>query len=254
MPSQKHEFSVFINQLSYLVSSVDPGGDLMLEGDKLFHRLTRVLRLRLDDAVLLFDKEIHARFVIQELQGKTRIKGVVESKLPNTVLYPTIIAWLPLLKRDDCDAALYALTELGINTVRLVTTENVQRAWGGERERERLQRVMIAAAEQSKNFAFPNLYTSVSLDEVCQKAKGRKIFCDPTGVPLFNMLQSIHKEQPEQIDILVGPEGDLVPSEKDLIQKAGFEFCALTPTVLRSVQAVTISCGVIRSILSTPPL
>ncbi len=100
----------------------------MLEDDKLFRRLTRVLRLRPDDAVLLFDKEIHARFVIQELQGKTRIKGVVESKLPNTVLYPTITAWLPLLKHDDCDAALYALTELGINTVRLVTTENVQRA------------------------------------------------------------------------------------------------------------------------------
>lgn len=254
MPEQKHEFAVFIDQFSYLITSIAPGGILTLEGEDIYHRLIRVLRLRPDDACILFDQEMHGRFVLQELQGKTRIQGILHTKQSNTVLYPTITVWLPLLKRDDADMALYALTEIGVNNVHLVNTEKVQRLWGGERERARLQRIIIAAAEQSKNFAFPNLSPPISFDDALTKAAGTKIFCDPAGSPLFTVMEFLHTNRPEHVSLFVGPEGDLTTAEKERMKKEDVIFCALTPTVLRSVQAAAIGSGVIRSILSTHPL
>ena len=126
-----------------------------LEGEKLHQSLVRVLRLRSGDAVILFDRICHVRFILQEQQGKMRIRGVMHTKKANAILHPSITFLLPLLKRDDCSAALYSLTEIGVNEVRLVTTQKVQRAWGGQAELTRLQRVMVASEKKIiKNAGF----------------------------------------------------------------------------------------------------
>ena len=248
MPEQKHEFAIFVDQLSYLVSSVEPGGTLTLEGEKLHQRLVRVLRLRSGDAVILFDRACHVRFILQEHQGKTRMRGVIHTKKANIILHPSITFLLPLLKRDDCNAALYSLTEIGVNEVRLVTTQKVRRAWGGEGEFIRLRRVMVAAAEQSKNFAFPELYSPTSLSIALQEIAGICIYFDPSGKPLFEIVSSLVGQSPEYVTLMVGPEGDLVAPEKKIIKEAGFIFCALTPTILRATQATAVGAGIVRSI------
>lgn len=248
MPEQKHEFAIFVDQLSYLISSVEPGDILTLEGEKLHQRLVHVLRLRSGDAVILFDHTCHVRFILQEQQGKMRIRGVMHTKKANAILHPSITFLLPLLKRDDCSAALYSLTEIGVNEVRLVTTQKVQRAWGGGGEFTRLQRVMVAAAEQSKNFAFPELYPPVSLSIALQDITGICIYFDPSGKPLLEIMISLVDQSPEHVTLMVGPEGDLVASEKKIIKNAGFILCALTPTVLRATQATAVGAGVARSI------
>lgn len=251
--SPKHEFAIYIDQLSQFVRSIAPGGMLILEGDVIYHRMIRVLRLSFGDTCILFDQEVHVRFVLEELQNKRRIHGIVHSKQPNTVLFPTITVLLPLLKRDDCDAALYTLTELGVNEIRLVKTQKVRRTLGGESEFDRLRRVMISASEQSKNFAFPNLYRPVSLKTAIKTGAKKNIYFDTAGEPLVDLVRILDQDCPEHVALMVGPEGDLLQSEKDVLKKAGFMFYALTPTILRSVHAAALAAGVVRSILSTPP-
>jgi len=48
---------------------------------------------------------------------------------------------------------------------------------------------------------------------------------------------------------MVGPEEDLTNQKKEQLKQAKFLFCALTPTVLRSSQAIALGSGIIRSML-----
>ena len=109
---------------------------------------------------------------------------------------------------------------------------------------------MISAAEQSKNFSFPTLQEPVTLQEYCaltQQEKTDKIFFDPAGEHVAHVIKKLHTSHCSNFVLMVGPEGDLQQEEKKLLHTHGFQFCALTPTILRASQAVAISVGIFRS-------
>lgn len=247
-----HEFAIYINQFSSLIGSVAQGGQLVIDDQETYHRITRVLRLHIDEQCVLFDRYMHGSFIIKDFQAKRRVVGTLISKESNKVLSPQITFMLPLLKREDLDAAIYSLVEIGVNAIQLVVTEKVQRTWRGENEFERLQRVMIAAAEQSKYFAFPELLLPISFDEAMQKIQENSemaVFFDPDGNKANQIITMITQQSPKKLILMVGPEGDLTQAEKDMLKKCGALFCALTPTILRARQAIALSSGMIRSLL-----
>lgn len=247
-----HEFAIYIDQFSSLISSVALEGNLVVDDQDVYHRITRVLRLHKNESCVLFDRFMHGSFLIKDFQGKTRIIGTLMSKKVNHILSPEIVFILPLLKREDLDLALYSLVEVGVNRIQLVITEKVQRSWRGEKEHDRLQRVMIAAAEQSKNFVFPDLLLPVAFDHVIEKMKGQEssfIFFAPDGDSLHDVIHVLEKQQTKKITLMVGPEGDLTSIEKSALKKNGVHFCALTPTILRAWQAAALGSGVFRSMI-----
>ncbi len=76
-----------------------------------------------------------------------------------------------------------------------------------------------------------------------------KIYFDPTGESLSDIIARVKKISPTSIIVMVGPEGDLTDQEKEQLRQEKFLFCALTPTVLRSSQAIALGSGIIRSTL-----
>ena len=120
----------------------------------------------------------------------------------------------------------------------------VSRKWGGQKEMERLQRVMVAAAEQSKQFVLPEIKAPVDLSQFLKsKTTGTKIFCDPDGESIKPF---ICKRDGERITLLIGPEGDLTQFEKEALVKNKYLFCRLSQTVLRSELAATLVVGSFR--------
>ncbi len=252
MPEQnKHEFAVYLDSLSSLMASIPVGGDLCIVSEEIHHRITRVLRLVMGDELVLFDRATHVRGVLRTFRGKKEIDVQVVAKEHNAIPTPKITMIIPLLKRESFDAAVYAAVETGMNAIQLVTTQKAQRRWGGDKEFSRLQRVMISAAEQSKHFAFPELLSPIPfelfLDTVRVNA-GPKFFFDPQGKPLLSIIYDVQKQLPQELILMVGPEGDLTPQEKNQLQDGGFTFCKLTSTILRAQQAVAIGGGLFRSI------
>jgi 16S rRNA U1498 N3-methylase RsmE len=75
-----------------------------------------------------------------------------------------------------------------------------------------------------------------------------KIYCDPQGVPLVQCIEQVHALKPATLVIMSGPEADLTQPEKSMLRSKGVIFCALTPTILRSFQAITLSAGIFRAI------
>jgi 16S rRNA (uracil1498-N3)-methyltransferase len=240
-----HEFALYSHDVVRSSVLLQAGDTLQLTDEQLLHRIKHVLRLHVDEVVVLFDQTHHIRLQLVEVHHKKSISAQLLQVMPNTILTPSITVLLPLLKKDALEQALYACVELGATQVQLITTHKVQRPESSEKELTRLQAIMIAAAEQSKNFAFPTLHAPITLAAALAAlpAETHKICAAVQGQPILPVLQPIQKAS---LALLVGPEGDLTDSEYAFVEQQGFALCALTPTVLRAQQALVVLLGVVR--------
>ncbi len=220
-----------------------------LEDTEVIHRIVHVLRLEKGTSIILFDAQYHMRATIATIDRRS-ITLRVEKIDTNKPLNPEIHWLLPLLKRDAFEEALYSLTELGATSIQPLLTQKTTRFWSGEKESVRSQKIISAAAEQSKQFSLPHLEPIISLELwllKSQKPQTTKIFFDPAGKHLKEIVALCEKQH--ALIACAGPEGDLTYEEKRLLEDQGFLFCALTPTVLRAQQAVAVGLGALRSLL-----
>jgi 16S rRNA (uracil1498-N3)-methyltransferase len=246
-----HEFALYYPTLGRH-ADVATGMELVITDPDIVHRILRILRMTVGQECILFDERTNVVAVIEELFGKKKIHMRIKHAESNQVLTPHITVLLPLLKRDECDAAIYSLAELGVNDIQLVMTEKVQRKWGGAKELERLERVVISAAEQSKQFVMPIVHEPEDLSKILANLSPdvRKIFFHPAGMAILEILQVFAKTKSSHLVLLVGPEGDMSRTEQVLIQDFGFTASALTPTVLRAQHAIFLGAGIVRSMLT----
>lgn len=245
----KHEFALYVHDLQQLLAG-NPS-QIAVQDQALVTRVGSVLRLAPGEHITLFDQTVNAECQLVGVAKKAVNLRIITQQL-NKKLKPEITFILPLLKRDDFESALYSLVELGVNNIQLVSTQKTQRTWAGDKEYERCQRIMIAAAEQSKNFALPTLLKPVSLAEYIQAHSNSfvaKVHFEVDGQAMLQVANQLHTQKPQSIALIVGPEGDFVAEEKALLAAHGFVGCRLTPTVLRSVQAVALGVGIVRSVL-----
>lgn len=220
----KHEFALYYDILAAQLPSKVPG-QLLLTDSEIIHRITHVLRLQKGDQFILFDRHSNA-LVELHAQAKKELSLHVIAIKPNKTLTSAIIFFLPLLKREALNAALYSLTEVGINTIQLVATEKTERSLTAH-ELERAQRTIIAAAEQSKNFNFPELLAPVGFAQCVQvlhNKSGLKIFFDPEGIPLIDQILKVRDKKADAISLMIGPEGDLTSAEKNSYKKLMYHF------------------------------
>lgn len=245
---KKHEFALYVESLSSQTAKM-LNQEITISDEQLMHRMKNVLRLQPGDKCVFFDRYVEAWVCLVAFVGKKHVQIAVESVEKTLFLQPTITFMLPLLKRDDYQSALYSLAEVGVSVIQLVFTQKTGHQWS-DKDNERAQRIVIGAAEQSKNFAYPEIKEPISLESALnQYANQQGIFFDAQGKGCFEVMQELHKINPKNIVLLIGPEGDLTIEEKKMVKKSGFDFCALTPTVVRSVQAAALGAGLVRSVL-----
>lgn len=249
---EKHLFAIYFPLLTNTVSDSSNRQLLIINDPAVCHRLQHVLRLDIHDRCILFDREKNVTIEITELTKKYIGILIVEIQ-KNKQLTPAIFCMLPLLKREALETAVDALTQLGATTIQLLITQKVQRSWQGPKELERLQRIIIAAAEQSKNFAFPQLNPPILLNDFLNTYttdKTSSIFFDAQGTDAFSLISNLKSITLNTVSLMIGPEGDLTQQEKQLLKEDhGFNRIALTPTILRAEQALSLGVGMIRTLI-----
>lgn len=242
-----HEFAVYHPEIILLAANRQTS--IIITDESLYHRLSTVLRLVPGQVVTFFDKQHHVQGIIHAFEKK-RVKIEVQSYTANTIFEPSITVGLPVLKKDDMSQAVELLTAVGVTAIQIITTQKVQRSFGGVLEHERLKRVAIAAAEQSKNYALPALYSPISLENfVVQYARTnvQRYFFDPQGQSFNVLAQRVIRHPREPVVLVIGPEGDLIEAEKHFLSTNNYAFFALTPTILRASYAVGMAVGFIRA-------
>ena len=244
-----HEFAFFVPQLNI----VNAQQNYIIHDSELIHRMIQVLRLQVGDTCILFDSHMHTVATIQEIIKNKTINVRIIKSIPTSSLEPKITFLLPILKKEALEEAVYSLVEMGVNRIVLVTTAKTQRHWGGDKELQRLQRIYIAAAEQAKQFASVELIAPMQLKKALEQyVQNKKIalFFDAQGTILRDSFLFRKDSDKHEIIALIGPEGDLIEEEKQLVDKYGFVRIKLTPTILRASQAAALGAGIIRSLLS----
>ncbi len=235
----KHQFAFYIPDIR--------SGEFELTDKQLVHRIVHVLRVRVGDVCIFFNRNVHTIGTITVISKRSiTVKSTV--LVTNSIWQPPITFFLPLLKRENLEQAVYGLTELGVTEIYLTRTEKSLTIIS-EKQFQRLEKIIIAAAEQSKNFAFPTLKMPIEFIEAIKQLPEHSIFFDPEGQSAESVLNVLKENKNQPIGLLIGPEGDLTKQERDLLRQRKVLFCSLTPTVLRSYQAAIVGVGIIRSLL-----
>lgn len=245
--SSQHTFALYVSDVS---SRIRASKEITLDDVAIVHRIRSVLRLSIGEKLILFDGKQQASSILAQVTKKSVVMHVVKST-PIVPLHPVITVLLPVLKREALERMVYACVELGATTIQFVHTEKSQRLASSGKEQQRMHALMVAAAEQSKQLAFPNIIMPCSLQEALHVHKDIKvkIVADSSGMPLYEVLTQIRDKKENTIVITLGPEGDFTDAEKALLHAASYQSVCLTPTVLRAQQAGALLLGVIRSIV-----
>jgi len=242
-----HEFTFYYEKLSEILHQ---DIDIVIACDELYHRFKHVVRVQADDKVIIFNQVERVTFVFAKFEGKNKIVGTWQNRLQNQALSPSITFLLPMLKPDALHEAVYNLAEVGITTIQLLITQKTQHL-RSDKLLDKLNKVAIAAAEQSKMYAYPTILPPIQLQEWL-KVQGespefmqaKKYHFDVTGKSFASWYAPVQED--ENYYLLVGPEGDLSLDEKLAVQSSGFQACLLTRTVLRSVRTVSLVSGLFR--------
>lgn len=239
--ANSHLFALYYpTSSSYKVSQ-----QLTITEDDLVHRMQRVLRLSQGDTCILFDSVSWLELIITAVT-RTTITGNVNAKHAVKPWQPNINFFLPILKREALAIAVYDLVQAGVQEIQLIQTQKVQHALRGTQELQRLQRIIIAAAEQSKNFAFPQIKAPITWQEfLAQIASVPTFVGNPAGKPLFATIKEYSPEA--TYNLLVGPEGGFTSQEYTQLQKANVIEVSLIPTILKAETAAFYLAALLRS-------
>jgi 16S rRNA (uracil1498-N3)-methyltransferase len=219
-----------------------------IDGDKVFlsdseqlHHLKDVLRLKVDDEVIVFDsQEKEYAGVIAKIEGKQaelRITPIKSTSNHKTKL--TIACAIP--KGSRMDDIIDYLTQIGVERIIPMWTERVVVKLDDVKTESRLKRwrkIAQNAARQSQRSSIPLIEPVTRLENVISDSHNYDLKLIPTLAGERRLIKdAIAEARPNNIIVLVGPEGDFTSEEIELAQSEGFIPVSLGDTVLRVAAA-----------------
>ena len=227
----------------YLDAPLEEGATLDLPREQA-HYATRVLRLRPDDTLVVFNGKGGEFEAVLADVGKrhatlrlTRFSPLErESPLTTRLI-------LGLSRGERMDVAIQKAVELGVSTVQPVVTEfsvsqlDAERA---HRRRAHWQQIACAACEQCGRNQVPTVTPLVSLEEYLREPLTAQIgiVCAPDAVASLASLSAPRDNAMDvAINLLVGPEGGLSAAETAAARTNGYHAVRVGPRVLRTETA-----------------
>ena len=217
--------------------------------EEIAHYLKNVLRLSVDDKVLVFNSRqgefcariiaVAKRAVDIELLEKTRD---IHDSAGRASLSIHLI--LGLSRGDRMDSAVQKSTELGVNEITPIYTEYGEVRLKPERIEKKLQhwqKIAISASEQSGRVDIPTIHNPTSLMELSLGKIVNKWMLEPSGSDALP--RSIAESN---IALLVGPEGGFSENEIGWAQCNDFQIVALGSRILRTETAPVAALAILQ--------
>lgn len=209
------------------------------------NHIVNVLRLQVEDLILVCDQEKAKTFIAQIADMKKQsvfckiIEEVKQTVEPNLKI--DLFQGLP--KADKMEWIIQKTTEIGVNAIIPVAMERsivkISQK-DGNKKRQRWQTIAEVAAKQSKRDKIPVIGEILSLKEITQTCKQYDAFIiayeEETKQTLKQSLRKIQTEV-KKIGVLVGPEGGIDPKEIDLLKEQSTTIVTLGKRILRTETA-----------------
>ena len=204
------------------------------------HHAHRVLRLRVNDPVQVFDGEGNAFDAkIDEIGGKRVVLHELQACMTEAESPLRITLAQAMCSSEKMDWVVQKATELGAAEIQPVQTQRSVAKLSNERAEKRTahwRSVAIAACEQCGRNVLPQIHApqefSAWLVEIRSAAHAKFILL-PEGST------ALHKQPPSQdsVTLLIGPEGGFSEDEIKMAHMAGFVPIRLGRRVLRTETA-----------------
>ncbi len=212
----------------------DPGqrvGNQLTLSLEQIHYLEHVMRQKAGDPieVHIVDEGVYQAYIVGSGQAQLDPTPAPTRRLPSHVrLYQS------LLKKDHFAEVVERGTEAGIQEfIPLVTERSIVREVTPNRQ-QRWLKIANEATEQSRRPDVPRIHPLVSLQEMTAPSLGLGLILDPSGLPLR---EAVIEDTPQEVSLVVGPEGGLTPGERELLLERGFTAVSLGPQIFRAENA-----------------
>ena len=212
------------------------------------HYLTNVMRLKRGSVVNFFnnDGEWESEIVFLD---KDRVEVKFLKKVKESEKKNKIVLAVCLVKKNPIETILQKATELGVSKIIPIISERTEVK---ELNYDRAKKIVIEATEQSNQMFPPKISEVVKLKDFLKNL-------DKTTKLLFADVNSKDNLKSEDfvdfksLSILIGPEGDFSPSERQSIlsfsQVAPF---TISKNILRSDTAVISAISLVNFINNQP--
>jgi 16S rRNA (uracil1498-N3)-methyltransferase len=220
----------------YVDLPLAPGRELDLPPDAAAH-VARVLRLRAQDPVVLFDgdgRDFAGRLLAVQRQAVRVLVGAAGEVEAEPPLRLHLAAGLS--RGERMDFVVQKAVELGVASIRPLFTERSVVRLDPERldrRHEHWHGVIVAACEQSGRRRLPRLHPAQTLADWLPTVAGPALLLDPQAERSLATLPAPRGEA----TLLVGPEGGLSGDERAEAGRAGFVPVRLGPRILRTETA-----------------
>ncbi len=208
------------------------------------HYIVNVLRLKRGSEINFFNRNGEWKSEVIFLD-----KDRVEVKFLNKTKSPTssskINLAICLVKKNPMDNILQKATELGVGKIIPIVSERTEVK---ELNYDRAKKIVIEATEQSNQLAPPEILEVIKLKDFLKNF-------DNTSILLFADVNSKDKLKAEDFkdkknfSILIGPEGDFSPKEREtILGNTAVKPFTLSRNILRSDTAVISAISLINFI------
>ncbi|MCL7744803.1 16S rRNA (uracil(1498)-N(3))-methyltransferase [Guyparkeria hydrothermalis] len=231
----------------FVDAELEPGREIDLPAETVNY-LRNVLRLKDGQPLELFNgrgRRARAQLVLARREARVQVESSEPSPTESVVPITLMAA---LAKGEKMELVIQKAVELGVTTIAPVETERSVLELKGARAEKRIVRwrqIMINACEQCGRDILPTIEPIRSLDEaiVATEAPVRLVL-DPRAERLLTELRE--QPRPDEVALLVGPEGGLTDDEVKTAIEHDFRALTLGPRILRAETAAITGVAVLQ--------
>ena len=208
------------------------------------HYLSKVMRVKENEVFSLFNKEGEWEAKILGIS-----KNIVEFKIIKQLRQKEITKelWLAFspIKSNYQNFMLQKATELGVTKfLPIIFDRTVVR----KINKDRLEKIVIEASEQSNRINVPNIEDAQDLNSFLKKNSMDLIFTD-----LNSNINKVDKSKftDKPVCIIIGPEGDFSETEREkILSFKGVQPIKINENILRSETAVISAISIVNYVIN----
>ena len=176
------------------------------------HYVTNVMRMKRGSNINFFNKDGEWLSEIVFLD-RDRVEVKFLNKLKEPSKNSNIELAICLVKKSPMETILQKATELGVSKIIPIVSERTEVK---ELNFERANRIVVEATEQSNQLIPPQISEVTKLKNFLKDLSGssKLLFAD---VNSKDKLKAEALKEAKTLSVLIGPEGDFSPSERELI-------------------------------------
>ena len=208
------------------------------------HYLVNVMRLKRGSILNFFNKYGEWKSEVIFLD-KDRVEVKFLKKIKEVSNFSKIELAFCLVKKNPLETILQKATELGVSKIIPIISERTEVK---ELNIERAKKIVIEATEQSNQLVPPEILKVIKLKDFLENLdeKTKLLFAD---VNSKDKLNTEDFKDNKSICILIGPEGDFSPSERESILKnPEVKPFTISRNILRSDTAVISAISLVNFI------